>query len=117
MACQQSLRTTPPTRRPKRASKNSTLESDRLQTKAQMDARTERRARAMLDEAASLAPAPTKADAEIDDQLSDKARVAWTQDGLLMPATKLAQEWQITRQALDRAADRNELVLLKINHR
>ena len=85
--------------------------------KAEMDARTERRPRAMLDEAASLAPAPTKANAELADQLSEKARVAWTKNGLLISTTKLAEEWGITRAALDQAEDRYEVVLLKIRAR
>ena len=87
------------------------------QAKAEMDARTERRARAMLDEAASLAPARTKADAELADQLSEKARVAWTKNGLLIPSTKLAEEWGITRGALDQAEEGYEVFLLKIRGR
>src|SRR5438552_3957295 len=70
------------------------------QAKTEMDARTERRARAMLEEGASL-PAPTKGDAELADQLSEKARVAWTTNGLLIQATELAAEWAISRRALD----------------
>ena len=96
-------------------SKHGTASS--AQAKAEMDARTESRARAMLDEAASLAPASTNGDAELADQLSDKARVVWTKNGLLIPATKLAEEWGITRRALDQAEHRYEVFLLKIRGR
>lgn len=96
-------------------SKHGTASS--AQAKAEMDARTESRARAMLDEAASLAPASTNGDAELADQLSDKARVVWTKNGLLIPATKLAEEWGITRWALDQAEHRYEVFLLKIRGR
>ena len=96
-------------------SKHGTASS--AQAKAEMDARTESRARAMLDEAASLAPASTNGDAELAVQLSDKARVVWTKNGLLIPATKLAEEWGITRWALDQAEHRYEVFLLKIRGR
>jgi len=93
-------------------SKHGTVSS--AQAKAEVDARTESRARAMLDEAASLAPASTNGDAELADQLSEKARVAWTKNGLLIPSTKLAEEWGITRGALDQAEEGYEVFLLKI---
>jgi len=96
-------------------SKHGTVSS--AQAKAEVDARTESRARAMLDEAASLAPASTNGDAELADQLSEKARVAWTKNGLLIPSTNLAEEWGITRRALDQAEDRYEVFLLKIRGR
>ena len=96
-------------------SKHGTASS--AQAKAEMDARTESRARAMLGEAASLAPASTNGDAELADQLSEKARVAWTKNGLLIPSTKLAEEWGITRGALDQAEEGYEVFLLKIRGR
>jgi len=96
-------------------SKHGTASS--AQAKAEMDARTESRARAMLGEAASLAPASTNGDAELADHLSEKARVAWTKNGLLIPSTNLAEAWGITRRALDEAEDRYEVFLLKIRGR
>ena len=71
----------------------------------------------MLGEAASLAPASTNGDAELADHLSEKARVAWTKNGLLIPSTNLAEAWGITRGALDQAEEGYEVFLLKIRGR
>jgi len=47
----------------------------------------------------------------------EAARVQWVKDGLVVPGEQLAQAWGLTRQALAPAADRGEVVAVKIGNR
>lgn len=44
-------------------------------------------------------------------------RREWVDDGLLVPTAELARNWGLTRQALDQARERGDLVGLKIANR
>jgi hypothetical protein len=47
----------------------------------------------------------------------EAARVQWVKSGLVVPGEQLAQAWGLTRQALAPAADRGEIVAVKVGNR
>ena len=47
----------------------------------------------------------------------EAARVQWVKEGLVVPGEQLAQAWGLTRQALAPAADRGEILAVKVGNR
>jgi transposase InsO family protein len=89
---------------------------NRPMSKDETDGLTRRRAETMLAEAAGEQGASAKGYADTAKQ-GEQARIEWTRNGVLLPTTRLAADWGLTRQGLDEATARHELFVLKIRGR